>query len=65
LILFSILLLPRLARAQPCESSIDGHVVEAGTHEPMPGATVRANAIIVATDDAGRFTLSSLCPGDI
>src|SRR5690349_17108359 len=31
----------------------------------MPGATVRANAIIVATDDAGRFTLSNLCPGDI
>lgn len=45
-------------------SSVDGHVVDAASHDPIAGATVRIGAILVGTtDDGGRFTLNGLCPG--
>src|SRR4029450_1352604 len=52
--------------APPCTGTIDGHAVDAATHEPIAAATVRIGDNLVATtDDAGRFTLSALCPGSL
>jgi len=47
-----------------CVSTIDGHVVDVATHEPIPGATIRIdNRAVAETDADGRFTLRDLCPG--
>lgn len=49
-----------------CTAALDGHVVDAATHEPIPGATVRLGDRIVAeTNEAGRFALHDLCPGTL
>ena len=49
-----------------CTGVVDGHAVDASTHEPVLAATVRIGANLVATtDEAGRFTLASLCPGPV
>jgi iron complex outermembrane receptor protein len=69
-----LLLVPRLAAAQPepiptpevCTSTIDGHVVESTSHEPVGGATVKLDEQPIAeTDPQGRFYLKGLCPGDV
>jgi iron complex outermembrane receptor protein len=52
--------------AAPCTGTLDGHVVDGTTHEPVAAATVRTGATLLATSDAaGRFTLTGLCPGPI
>jgi iron complex outermembrane recepter protein len=49
-----------------CTGSLDGHVVDAATHEPVIAATVRTGDTLLATaDEAGRFTLANLCPGPL
>jgi iron complex outermembrane receptor protein len=65
-----------VARAQPapapvdspvaCTATVDGHVVDAATHEPIAAAMVRTgDTLLATTDEAGRFRLSGLCPGTI
>ena len=52
--------------ATPCTGSVDGHVVDDATHEPVDGATVRVNGVdVTATDDTGRFVLTGQCAGDL
>ena len=53
--------------AEPlCDGSVDGHAVDAKTHEPVAGATVRVgDALVATTDEAGRFTLTAVCPGPL
>jgi iron complex outermembrane receptor protein len=47
-----------------CTGVVDGHVVDAATHEPIAAATVRTgDQLLAISDEAGRFTLSALCPG--
>lgn len=47
-----------------CTGTVDGHVVDAQSHEPIASATVRTGDTLLAiTDEAGRFQLSGLCPG--
>jgi iron complex outermembrane receptor protein len=60
------------AHAQPsvdpstCRGTIDGHAVDAATHEPVVAATVRIGAELVATtDDTGRFVLTDRCDGRV
>lgn len=51
--------------AAACSSSIDGHAVDAITHEPIAGATVSvAGEAVAITDEVGRFALTFLCPGE-
>ncbi len=48
----------------PCVGVVDGHAVDASTHEPVVAANVRIGDKLVAiTDEAGRFTLTAQCPG--
>ena len=73
-----LVVLPSLAAAQPpqpppqpapqppptCNATLHGHVVEAGSHEPIGGATVRVGGRELGVTDAqGRFALRGLCPG--
>ncbi|MBC7975708.1 MAG: TonB-dependent receptor [Myxococcales bacterium] len=45
-----------------CRSSLDGHVVDAISHDVIPGATVRVDDHVVAETDAeGRFVLTARC----
>ena len=47
-----------------CTASVDGHVVDSDTHEPVVGASVEFNGRIVGfTDMGGRFALRHLCNG--
>lgn len=47
-----------------CTAELDGHVVDAVDHEPMPGVAITVGGQQVAeSDPAGRFVLSGLCPG--
>jgi iron complex outermembrane receptor protein len=56
----------RAAPVSECKSTIDGHTVDAATHEPVVAASVRiSDNLLATTDDAGRFSLSGLCPGDL
>jgi iron complex outermembrane receptor protein len=59
-----------VVRAQPaevpCKATLDGHAVDASTHEPVVAATVRTGGDPIAvTDFAGHFTLTGLCPGEL
>ena len=57
---------PPLSPPPACSGSLDGHVVDAASHEPIAAATVQIAGTLVATsDDAGRFTLTGLCPGEV
>jgi iron complex outermembrane receptor protein len=50
----------------PCAGTLDGHAVDAATHQPVAGATVRiADRVVAVSDDAGRFTLTELCAGQL
>jgi iron complex outermembrane receptor protein len=52
--------------APSCTGTVDGHVVDAATHEPVVAATVRiGDDLVGTTDDAGRFALTSRCPGPL
>ncbi len=54
---------PTIEQAQ-CTSTVDGHVVDRKTHEPVAGASVSAGTQLLATtDDSGRFSLHALCAG--
>jgi iron complex outermembrane receptor protein len=54
---------PTRTTAPACTGTLDGHVVDATTHEPVAAATVRGgDALLATTDDAGRFQLTQLCP---
>src|ERR1043165_2820457 len=60
----------RSASAEPedpqCHGALDGHAVDAATHQPVVAATVRiANDLLATTDAAGRVLLAVLCPGDV
>jgi iron complex outermembrane receptor protein len=47
-----------------CTGSLDGHAVDATTHEALPGAMVSLDGETVAvTDEDGRFVLRKLCFG--
>lgn len=49
-----------------CASTLEGHVVDDATHEPVIGAIVLVNGQATElTDQAGRFVLRGLCPGEI
>lgn len=71
-LIIAIISTPGLARGQTpdatvdCKSTIDGHAVDAATHEPVVAASVRiGDRELATTDDAGRFSLSGLCPGEL
>lgn len=52
--------------APACTATIDGHVVDAATHEPVIAASVRHGDTLLATTDlAGRFVLAAQCPGRV
>lgn len=54
---------PLHAQNPRCRLSIDGHLVDTVTHEPIEGASVRLDGDIVSmTDEDGRFVLKGLCP---
>lgn len=45
-----------------CTRTLDGHAIDATTHEPVAAATVSAgDQLLAITDDQGRFTLTDLC----
>jgi iron complex outermembrane receptor protein len=53
------------ARAQPCDGTIDVHVVDADTHEPVIAASVRLDGTYLGdTDDSGHFLAGGLCAVD-
>jgi hypothetical protein len=60
-----LLLAAGAARAQPEAVTLAGVVVEAGTREPLPGATVFLSGTQrgTVTDAEGRFTLADVAPG--
>src|SRR5262249_51842341 len=48
----------------PCTGTVDGHAVDASTHQPVAAATVRiGDNLVGTTDDAGHFILTEQCPG--
>lgn len=52
--------------AAACTATVDGHVVDRKTHEPVAGATVSTGTQLLATtDDSGRFTLHKMCAGTL
>ena len=63
----------KAARAEPepppdaaCTGTLDGHAVDATTHEPVIAATVRSgDQLLATTDEAGRFSLGGLCSGPL
>lgn len=64
-IIIAIFAMSAPARAD-CEGTIDGHAVDAASHEPIVAATVRiGDRELATTDAAGRFTLRGLCAGDL
>lgn len=70
LIAVAMFAMARRASAEPedpqCNGAIDGHAVDAATHQPVVAATVRiASDLLATTDDAGRFLLADLCPGTV
>lgn len=57
---------PEYASPPECTGSIDGHVVNAVTHEPVAGATVALNGEVVAlSDTAGHFRLTAPCADEL
>ncbi|MDB4961803.1 MAG: TonB-dependent receptor [Myxococcales bacterium] len=49
-----------------CDGTLDGHVVDAVTHDAIAAATVTVGSELLAqTDDHGRFTLTRVCPGEL
>jgi iron complex outermembrane receptor protein len=52
--------------APSCDASIDGHAVDAVSHEPIAGATVRiGDSLVATTDEAGRFEVGNVCKGEV
>ncbi len=50
--------------AATCIATVDGHVVDAATHEPIAGAVIQVDGQAAAMTEAnGRFSLGGLCPG--
>jgi len=65
-ILLLIMLLPNYLLAQDnCTIQLKGKIVDSSSGEVLPFATVFVNELLkgVASDDRGRFTISSLCEG--
>jgi len=54
------------ATGKDCTGTLDGHVVDAATHEPVVAASVqRSDQLLAMSDEAGRFMLTNLCPGPL
>jgi iron complex outermembrane recepter protein len=54
------------ADGQRCSASLEGHVVDDVTHEPMIGAIVTVNGQSSEMSDAnGRFAVAGLCPPSV
>nr|MBP9088477.1 TonB-dependent receptor [Kofleriaceae bacterium] len=52
--------------APPCRGTLDGHVIDDVSHEPLVDATVSVGTLApIATDDKGHFLVTGLCPGAI
>ena len=52
------------ADAPVCRVTLDGHVVDAISHEPLVDATVTVGTLVPITTDAkGHFLVTGLCPG--
>ncbi len=53
------------ATPSPSDANIVGHVIEAGTHEHLPGFSIRLldTSIGVATDASGHYTIRNIAPG--
>ena len=52
------------ADAPVCRGTLDGHVVDAISHEPLVDATVTVGTLVPITTDAkGHFLVTGLCPG--
>jgi iron complex outermembrane receptor protein len=66
-LLFVVTLVGSPAFADPdptCVHKLDGHVVDAKTHEPIAGATIIVDTGASAMCDGdGHFTMDNLCPG--
>ncbi len=66
-----LLLAPGPAEAQEtpnsaCRLSIDGHLVDVESHEPIAGATVTIDGVQrILSDENGHFLLTKLCPADV
>jgi iron complex outermembrane recepter protein len=57
---------PATRPAPACTATLDGHLVDATTHDVIPGAIVRLDGRVVAATDAdGRFALTGLCAGSV
>lgn len=50
--------------APRCTATVDGHVVDRKSHDPVAGASVSTgNDLLATTDDSGRFSLHEVCAG--
>jgi iron complex outermembrane receptor protein len=50
--------------SETCTGTVDGHAVDAATHEPVAGATVRSgDQLLGTTDEGGHFLLTGVCDG--
>lgn len=50
--------------APACRGHLDGHIVDAVTHDAVAAATVTiGDQLLAQSDDSGRFTLTAVCPG--
>lgn len=69
-IIVSSFVMAGVAHAQPgsapCNATLDGHVVDSASHDPVEAATVSVDGnLLGVSDDAGRFALRGLCPGTV
>lgn len=54
------------AAAPPCRGTLDGHVIDAASHEPLVDVTVTVGALAPLTTDAtGHFWVAGLCTGAV
>ncbi len=54
------------AAPSPCRGTLDGHVIDDVSHEPLIEATVTVGTLAPRTTDAtGHFLITGLCPGAV
>ncbi|MEZ4367516.1 MAG: TonB-dependent receptor [Kofleriaceae bacterium] len=50
--------------APTCTAEVDAHVVDAGSHAPLAGVTVRnGDTLVGESDAAGHVAIAGVCPG--